>query len=267
MNNHRTLRTRTAALLLALALCLTILPAAAADGTQTVWLDSAADFAAFAKNCSLDTWSQGKTFVLRADISLAGVDFAPAASFGGSFEGGGHTISDLDLTENASPAGLFGTILAGGSVENLNVAGSVAAGGDKIACGGIAGENYGRIVRCTFTGMVQGDTQIGGIAGRNQVSGQIVSCSFEGKVQGTTATGGIAGQNAGIIRHCTNSGSVNINNVDAALSLSDIQIDTTLDLANLATAQTFLTTTATGGVAGRKHRHDRGVQKYRHGRL
>ena len=77
LNNHRTLRTRTAALLLALALCLTILPAAAADGTQTVWLDSAADFAAFAKNCSLDTWSQGKTFVLRADISLAGVDLRP----------------------------------------------------------------------------------------------------------------------------------------------------------------------------------------------
>ena len=127
----------------------------------------------------------------------------------------------------------------------------MAAGGDKIACGGIAGENYGKIVCCTFTGMVQGDTQIGGIVGRNQVSGQIVSCSFEGKVQGTTATGGIAGQNAGIIRHCTNSGSVNIDNVDAALSLSDIQIDTTLDLANLATTQTFLTTTATGGVAGR----------------
>lgn len=136
-------------------------------------------------------------------------------------------------------------------MANLNVAGSVAAGGDKIACGGIAGENYGKIVCCTFTGMVQGDTQIGGIAGRNQASGQIVSCSFEGKVQGTTATGGIAGQNAGTIRHCTNTGSVNIDNIDSALSLSDIQIDTTLDLANLATTQTFLTTTATGGIAGR----------------
>lgn len=100
-------------------------------------------------------------------------------------------------------------------MANLNVAGSVAAGGDKIACGGIAGENYGKIVCCTFTGMVQGDTQIGGIAGRNQVSGQIVSCSFEGKVQGTTATGGIAGQNAGTIRHCTNTGSVNIDNIDS----------------------------------------------------
>ena len=250
--NNRTLRARVGAVLLVLALCLTVLPAAAASGSmQTVYLDSAEEFAAFAKSCSLDTWSQGKTFILRADISLSGVDFTPAASFGGTFEGRGHTISDFNLTENTSPAGLFGTILPGGRVANLNVAGSVAAGGDKIACGGIAGENYGKIVCCTLTGMVQGDTQIGGIAGRNQVSGQIVSCSFEGKVQGTTATGGIAGQNAGTIRHCTNTGSVNIDNIDSALSLSDIQIDTTLDLANLATTQTFLTTTATGGIAGR----------------
>ena len=250
--NNRTLRARVGAVLLVLALCLTVLPAAAASGSmQTVYLDSAEEFAAFAKSCSLDTWSQGKTFILRADISLSGVDFTPAASFGGTFEGRGHTISDFNLTENASPAGLFGTILPGGRVANLNVAGSVAAGGDKIACGGIAGENYGKIVCCTFTGMVQGDTQIGGIVGRNQASGQIVSCSFEGKVQGTTATGGIAGQNAGTIRHCTNTGSVNIDNIDSALSLSDVQIDTTLDLANLATTQTFLTTTATGGIAGR----------------
>ena len=186
--NNRTLRARVGAVLLVLALCLTVLPAAAASGSmQTVYLDSAEEFAAFAKSCSLDTWSQGKTFILRADISLSGVDFTPAASFGGTFEGRGHTISDFNLTENASPAGLFGTILPGGRVANLNVAGSVAAGGDKIACGGIAGENYGKIVCCTFTGMVQGDTQIGGIVGRNQASGQIVSCSFEGKVQGQGA--------------------------------------------------------------------------------
>ena len=164
--NNRTLRARVGAVLLVLALCLTVLPAAAASGSmQTVYLDSAEEFAAFAKSCSLDTWSQGKTFILRADISLSGVDFTPAASFGGTFEGRGHTISDFNLTENASPAGLFGTILPGGRVANLNVAGSVAAGGDKIACGGIAGENYGKIVCCTFTGMVQGDTQIGGIVG------------------------------------------------------------------------------------------------------
>ena len=105
--NNRTLRARVGAVLLVLALCLTVLPAAAASGSmQTVYLDSAEEFAAFAKSCSLDTWSQGKTFILRADISLSGVDFTPAASFGGTFEGRGHTISDFNLTQNASPAGL-----------------------------------------------------------------------------------------------------------------------------------------------------------------
>ena len=58
MNNHKMLRGRVCAVLLALALCLTVLPAAAAaNGAQTVYLDSAEEFAAFAKNCSLDTWS------------------------------------------------------------------------------------------------------------------------------------------------------------------------------------------------------------------
>ena len=47
--NNRTLRARVGAVLLVLALCLTVLPAAAASGSmQTVYLDSADDFAAFA---------------------------------------------------------------------------------------------------------------------------------------------------------------------------------------------------------------------------
>lgn len=51
--NNRTLRARVGAVLLVLALCLTVLPAAAASGSmQTVYLDSAEEFAAFAKSCS-----------------------------------------------------------------------------------------------------------------------------------------------------------------------------------------------------------------------
>ena len=251
MNKRKTLAQRLLVLLLAVCLCLpSALSAAAADSADTIYIDSASDFAAFVKNCALDTWSQGKTVVLRADISLAGMDCAPAASFGGTFDGGGHTISDFDLTGSYSPAGLFGTIQPSGQVENLNVAGSVAAGGDQTVCGGIAGENYGRIVCCSFTGMVQGDAQIGGLAGCNELTGEIISSTFTGMVQASNDTGGIAGRNCGVIRHCTNSGSVNPNSVDAALSLSDIQIDITFDLANLNKSQTLLTTTSTGGIAG-----------------
>lgn len=249
---NRSARIRLTAVFLAAVLCVLTLSAAAAETpVQTVYIDSAEQFVQFAENCALDTWSQGKTFVLRTDISLADIDYVPAAAFGGTFEGGGHTISDFDLTGSYSPAGLFGTILPGGSVNQLHVAGSVATGGDQIACGGIAGQNYGRIVSCSFTGMVQGSVQIGGIAGINQAEGLIVSCSFDGKVQAATATGGIAGQNAGTIRRCTNSGSINTNTVDAAISLSDLQIDSTLDLAKLADTPSLLTTTATGGIAGR----------------
>ena len=251
MKNKQKAALRLLAALLALTLLAPLgLTASAADGPDTIYIDSASDFVSFAKSCALDTWSAGKTVILRADISLAGMDYTPVAAFGGTFDGGGHTISDLNLTGSYSPAGLFAVILSGGSVEDLNVAGSVAAAGDKIVAGGIAGENYGRIVCCSFTGMVQGSAQIGGIAGVNRVSGQIISSTFDGKVQATNATGGIAGLNEGIIRHCTNTGSINTNNVDASLSLSDIQIDTTLDLANLTTSQTFRTTTETGGIAG-----------------
>lgn len=245
----QTLSKRLSALLLAALLLLSVLPASAA-GADTVYIDSARDFAAFAENCALDSWSVGKTVVLRADISLANVDYTPAASFGGTFDGGGHTISDLNLTGSYSPAGLFGTIEPTGCVTALNVTGCVAPGGDQTLVGGIAGKNSGKIVRCSFSGVVQGQSQTGGLVGCNEADGEILSSSFSGTVQATNATGGIAGRSSGVIRRCTNSGSVNTASVDAALSLSDLHIDLTLDLASLTSRQTLLTTTATGGVAG-----------------
>ena len=245
----RNLTKRLPALMLAAVLLLAALPASAA-GLDTVYIDSARDFAAFAENCALDSWSVGKTVVLRADISLANIDYTPAASFGGTFDGGGHTISDLDLTGSYSPAGLFGTIEQTGSVTALNVTGCVAPGGDQALVGGIAGRNSGKIVRCTFSGVVQGQTQTGGLVGCNEVTGEILSSTFSGSVQATNATGGIAGRNRGAIRRCTNSGSVNTTSVDAAISLSDLNIDLTFDLASITNRQTLLTTTATGGIAG-----------------
>lgn len=67
-----------------------------ADG-ETVQISSAEDFAAFSKNCTLDSWSRGKTINLTADISLADTDVSPVPIFCGTFNGNGHTISGLDL--------------------------------------------------------------------------------------------------------------------------------------------------------------------------
>ena len=82
--------------LLCALLCALALPAVAAEAPDTIHIRSAEDFRAFVSNCSYDAWSIGKTVYLDRDISLSGASDLPAASFGGTFEGGGHTISGLD---------------------------------------------------------------------------------------------------------------------------------------------------------------------------
>ena len=77
---------------------------------ETIYVEDADDLLELAENCRLDTWSLGKLVVLRADISLDNVDFLPIPSFGGIFDGNGHTISGLHITENVTPAGLFGQL-------------------------------------------------------------------------------------------------------------------------------------------------------------
>ena len=81
----------------AVLLLLTAAPSAwAAENTITI--ETAQDLAELSKNCSLDSWSQGKTVLLAGDIDLTGTDFRPIPTFGGTFDGQGHTISGLLVT-------------------------------------------------------------------------------------------------------------------------------------------------------------------------
>lgn len=107
-------------LLLAAVLLLSLIaPAALAAGTaDTIYLRTAEDLAGFSRNCTLDSWSQGKTVYLEADIDLTGVDFAPIPTFGGTFEGQGHTISGLSITGSGNVRGLFRYIQPTGSVRD-----------------------------------------------------------------------------------------------------------------------------------------------------
>ncbi|MFG6353028.1 MAG: hypothetical protein K1W21_15815, partial [Oscillospiraceae bacterium] len=162
------------ALLLAALLCLQCAtPALAAQDSGTVTVSSAEDLLALAKHCSLDTWSQGRTVILTQDISLSGADFAPIPTFGGVFDGGGHTISGLKVTGSYSPAGLFGIVQEGAEIRNLYVSGTVTPGGKGGETGGIAGRNSGLIAYCSFSGSVAGDNSVGGVAGVNQEAGKL----------------------------------------------------------------------------------------------
>ena len=250
--NKRSSRLLALALSLVLSLSLS-LPALAAGEDGIIYIHTAKDLCALSDSCAYDAWSRGKTVLLTADISLRGVDFEPIASFSGTFNGGGHTISGLTLTDSLSPAGLFLTLERGAFVHALKVEGQVAPGGTKEFVGGIAGRSYGTIEECSFFGVVKGESAVGGIVGRNEASGLVANCTVSGSVSANRYTGGIAGYNLGTLRACINSASVNTANVDPTLSLDDLSIDpasSLTDLVSVGAVESRNATSDTGGIAG-----------------
>lgn len=238
---------RLPALLLAWCLAASLaLPMAGAAGPvgDTVTISTAQDLRQLAKDCALDTWSRGKTFLLTADLDLEEEEFIPIPTFGGVFEGQGHVISGLRLTASGSNQGLFRYIQPGAVVRDLTVQGTVAPKGSRSTVGGLTGVNEGTIQNCAFQGTVSGESAVGGLAGRNGDSGQIISCSVSGSVNGSSATGGIVGRNAGFLLKCENSAGVNLTESDPDASVTDL---TALD----EEAALVLDGCAdTGGVAG-----------------
>lgn len=221
-----------------------------ADYIDMVYINTADDFLAFALNCTLDSWSRDKLFVLGSDISLEDTGFLTVPIFGGTFDGDGHTISGLEITDSLTPAGLFGILEETAVIKNLSVSGYIVPAGDSTAAGGIAGENSGNITDCSFSGTICGEDNTGGIAGINSVTGRIENCTVSGAIFGENKTGGIAGYNLGVIDGCENNSYINIASVDPSLSLDDIQIKLTLDIAALGTADTSTASNDTGGIAG-----------------
>lgn len=215
---------------------------------QTISIRTTEEFLSFSQSCSLDSWSQNKQFVLEADISLEEVDFAPIATFGGSFDGCGHTISGLNITQSVTPAGLFGILQPTATVKNLHVQGTVVPGGDCSATGGIAGENHGGVENCTFSGTVTGQRNTGGIAGSNW--GTISDCSAAGSITGDNRTGGIAGYNNGTIHSCINEMAVNTESVDPTISPSQVKWNFNLDFSKASELDVSDAASDTGGIAG-----------------
>ncbi len=233
---------RITALLAALLLLLSLSPAALAAEDETVSIADADAFLRFAKACEQESYSAGRVFELTADIDLSGTDFSPVPYFAGTFHGNGHRITGLSVTAEGSRLGLFRRVGEGAEILELTVRGSVRPGGTQVNIGGIAGENGGAIVSCTFEGTVAGIENVGGITGRNTGSGRVSGCSFSGAVTGEHQVGGIAGKNEGSVSASTNSGSINTVPVtpvgELRFDLSAVHQDDFLNLANI------------GGIAG-----------------
>ncbi|MDY4598998.1 MAG: GLUG motif-containing protein [Candidatus Faecousia sp.] len=247
---HKLLAAATALLLLT-GLCPNAFAAEleeTAPEPEVIRIGSAEDFLTFAESCTLDSWSLGAQVQLLTDISLEDADFAPIPTFGGSFDGGGHTVSGLSVTQSMSPAGLFGTLQPTAVVKNLKVSGVAAPDGDGMNVGGIVGENYGTVEGCAFTGEVAGKTNVGGIAGANY--GTVRNCTASGSITGSNRTGGIAGYHDGVIAVCRNEMAVNTESVDPTIDPSEIHLNFNLDFSQASNLDVSDAASDTGGIAG-----------------
>ncbi len=171
-------------------------------------------------------------YVLTADIVLnendskrewSAIGLNDTTAFSGTFDGAGHTVSDIYISTDNDYQGLFGYIknatinnvgIVGGSITGDCDVGSIcgfAINSEISACyntadiisssniGGIVGRiNASKVSRCYNTGEMKvkiSGTNVGGIAGVSSYSSKISDCYNIGIVRGDSECGGIVGFN------------------------------------------------------------------------
>ena len=155
-------------------------------------------------------------YALANNLTLSG-NFTPignGSTFSGVFDGLGHTISGLAITNSAAAdVGLFG--VSSGTIRNVGLLGGSVSGSSVGAdIGGLVGDNSGTIGNVFTTASVSGlggGEWIGGLVGDNESSGTINNAYATGAVNGSSYTaniGGLVGTNYGSIRNAYATGAV-----------------------------------------------------------
>ena len=185
----------------------------AAEGSDPgiVSITSEDDFVLLTENCKTESFSTGKTFRLDADLDLSNYENLFLPVMDGTFDGNGHQIIGVTLSEEMSDYGLFRYVTENGVVKNLTVEGEILGGDEQENIGILAGSNAGAIENCITRGTLNAETAVGGITGKNEETGSVSRSENEAAIDGKMQTGGIAGLNEGGISDCVNSGKINTN--------------------------------------------------------
>ncbi len=140
--------------------------------------------------------------------------------FYGTFDGEGHTISNLTIDNNSEYQGLFG--YSKGTIKNIGVDGNEINLNKEtgVTAGVIAGCNEGVIESCYNKANITSKNvdNLGGIAGIIKEGGKISKCYNTGKIIGSARTQeggntcGICGMSfdGTIIESCYNSGNITV---------------------------------------------------------
>ena len=146
-----------------------------------------------------------------------GAGWEPIPHFNATFDGRGHTISNLFINATGTGhVGLFGTLRPDKTIRRLglvdaNVTFSQSTGDIANATGGIVGRNLGKIETSYVTGEVRGGRWVGGLVGLNGTNSTVNASYSNASVTGRaddSAVGGIVGSNLGTIKACYATGNV-----------------------------------------------------------
>ncbi|MBO7150545.1 MAG: hypothetical protein J6V82_02215 [Clostridia bacterium] len=124
-------------------------PIGTTSATPDLVINSAQDLIAFAAAVNGGDAFVGKVVALGGNIDLTDVAWTPIGTaehpFSGTFDGAGHTVSNLIYKGSAQVYGFFG-VIAGATVQNLSVAGSIEStyASNNVALGGIAAQANSR---------------------------------------------------------------------------------------------------------------------------
>ena len=155
--------------------------------------------------------------VLTTNIDLGGAAWTPIGNYAvnkvkytGTFDGAGHTISNLTVdNSSADYQGFVGYLESGGAIQNLTLDENCSVTGSDYV-GGICGGNYGTIKNCYNSASVSGSWYVGGVCG-SSTYGTITNCGNGGAVTSSSDyVGGVCGYNYknSNIKNCYNTGTV-----------------------------------------------------------
>ena len=162
-------------------------------------IDKPEQLAYIAKIVNEGNTLEGQTVLLRNDLDLSGKSWIPIgrknAVFSGELNGNGHSVTGLAISYNSlgyleGYAGLVGFAGKTAYLHHLNVDGTILS--DRFHCGLLLGSSKSgsQIKRCTVTGSVTADGNIGGIAGD---AFRVSQCEARNVVLMTNPNNGSAG--------------------------------------------------------------------------
>jgi hypothetical protein len=202
----------------------------AGDGSKEdpYLITNADDLMAFATDAAATSSNTNGTYYrLTVDIDLAvaldTTTWPLIQNFAGHLDGDFHTVSNFFLTsgETLVSKGFIGSGVAGGSIENLIVQGSITTSGNG-STGGIIGSasdftlsNVGSEVNISSSNTQNNSNIYGGVVG-TCTGGTVRDCYYNASLQSSCTQqyllGGIVGNGTGVcIQNCLNLGSITYN--------------------------------------------------------